>query len=400
MLCAIAPRSTSTHVRSTELTRPPPRLASTPRFARDSVALATDQREEQCSRVRGRAAGMSEATTPSPGPERGGARVDEGAGGGGTERVGAAGDERGDGAREDVAGAGRGEAGVALGGDEHVAARSGDDRRRSLEQHDGVRGVGEPAGGVDPVGAGPVTAQPLELAVVRREDRRRVADADAVGAERAAARRRRRRPARSPRRRARRTSAAPRWPRPGPTTTAPEALGAGEDVVGPPVLGELRADDLDRRRRAAAGARPATTGARSRRRRGPRPSPPARARRSCPASPRRSTPPTATCARRRAGREPRRRHRRPRRGGLALPLTSRPMSATRTSPARLRPGSNRRPGLRAAKVVVAVGATGRPPRLAGEAVDARGDVGREHGRVHRDRGRRTRRGTRCRRRRR
>ena len=63
------------------------------------------------------------------------------------------------------------------------------------------------------------------------------------------------------------------------------------------------------------------------------------------------------------------------------PLTSRPMSATATSPASAGPSPSRRPGLSAANVTVAVAASGRPLASPVSPLDAGRDVDGEHQRV-------------------
>ena len=82
-------------------------------------------------------------------------------------------EEGADGAAEHVTRSGGGQASVAVGHHPHLAVRCGDHRGRALEEHDGP-GLGrEGSGGGQPVGLRPTAREPLVLAVVRGEHRRR-----------------------------------------------------------------------------------------------------------------------------------------------------------------------------------------------------------------------------------
>ena len=110
--------------------------------------------------------------------------------------------------------------------------------------------------------------------------------------------------------------------------------------------------------------------------------------------------PRATCARRRRGPGSQRRRRRSSTRWARPGSTSRPMSATSTSPARPRPGGNSRPGFSAANVTVRSAATAPSAGRAGEAVDAARDVDGQHRASPPVGSGPRRRGSRCRRRRR
>ena len=188
----------------------------------------------------------------------------------------------------------------------------------ALEQHHRVGRRGQPAGGVDAVGARTVPAQALELAVVGREHRGRVA---------------RPAPSRCPSARSpspstttgtmdsattRRTSAAPCSPSPGPTTRQRNRSDPSSTSSSQPCWSHVDADDLDRRAgrrgRHARERQPHVAGAGPGRRRG-RQHRRARHARRAAHHPHRGPPLVRL---RRSGRQPCRHVGMPRRGGPGI----------------------------------------------------------------------------------
>ena len=220
---------------------------------------------------------------------------------------------------------------------------------------------GEPAGAADAVG-GDRRAEALELAVVRREQRRRRpapqplgvlrADRQPVGVDehRDVAARARPRP---PRRRSRRCPARGRRPRPAPARRSPRR----RPQVGDEHLGPAQAHLLGRVRRAGEADHAGAGDGGRRRRTGPR----RRGRSASRRRPRRRRGCTCRSRRDRGAAAGRRRRPAAARPAPAAARAPRPMSTSSTRPAASRPAPTSRPGLQVPNTSGEVGAA-RPRR--------------------------------------